>query len=104
EFRIDLLSYIKEKPNLEDAPMGMHAIVPSSNDDPPGVIFILTNINNDINAKSQNRLYPCYIVCISEAGELVHNHLDHKTILDLLRLTSKGITTPHMNICRDLDR
>src|SRR5699024_2024496 len=38
EFRIDLLSYIKEKPNLEDAPMGMHAIVPSSNDDPPGVI------------------------------------------------------------------
>jgi len=104
EFRIDLLSYIKEKPNLEDAPMGMHAIVPSSNDDPPGVIFILKNINNDINAKSQNRLYPFYLVYISEAGEVVHNHLDPKTILDLLRLKSKGITTPHMNLCRDFNK
>ncbi|CEA02882.1 RNA polymerase-associated protein RapA [Jeotgalicoccus saudimassiliensis] len=103
EFRMDLLGYIKEKPSLEEAPMGMHAIVPSSDEHPPGVVYILKNINNDINAKSQNRLYPFYLVYISEEGEVIHNHLDPKTILDLLRLKSRGFTEPIMNLCRSFN-
>src|SRR5208337_3894077 len=50
EFRIDLLNYIKENPDLERTPSGMHAVARGIGDDiPPGVIFVLKNINNEVN-------------------------------------------------------
>ena len=38
EFRLDLLEYIKENPELEKAPLGIHAVAPATEDCPPGVI------------------------------------------------------------------
>lgn len=40
EFRLDLLEYIKEHPELERTPMGLHAVAPASADCPPGVIYV----------------------------------------------------------------
>ena len=40
EFRLDLLDYMKKHDDVEHTPLGMHAIVASTPDAPPGVIFL----------------------------------------------------------------
>lgn len=48
EFRLDLLEYMKHHEDVENAPHGMHAVVPATEDCPPGVVFVLKNINNSV--------------------------------------------------------
>ncbi|HCS75772.1 MAG TPA: helicase, partial [Clostridiales bacterium] len=86
EFRLDLLDYVKQHPDLDKSPFGMHAVVNSTADTQPGVFYVLRNINNAVNKENQNRLHPFYIVYITEDGEIVSNHLEPKKTLDLLRL------------------
>jgi hypothetical protein len=101
EFRMDLIGYIKDNPDLDKTPFGMHAIVPSNeNEIPPGVIYVLKNINNGVNNENQNRLHPFYMVYISDEGEVVSNHLEPKKTLDILRLICKGKTEPIAELCR----
>ena len=38
EFRLDLLEYIKTHGELDKTPFGLHAVVPASEECPPGVI------------------------------------------------------------------
>ncbi|MCK4269409.1 MAG: DEAD/DEAH box helicase family protein, partial [Methanogenium sp.] len=67
EFRIDLLSYIKENPDLERTPFGMHAVVRGYGDEvPPGVIYVLKNINDEVNINNTNLLHPFYIVYVND--------------------------------------
>ncbi|HHU16601.1 MAG TPA: DEAD/DEAH box helicase, partial [Clostridiales bacterium] len=94
EFRLDLLEYVKKNPDLDKTPLGMHAVVNSSEDIPPGVIYVLRNINDGINKENQNRLHPFYIVYITEDGEIASNHLESKKTLDLLRYVCRGETEP----------
>lgn len=49
EFRLDLLSYIKEHPDIEHAPFGMNAVAGAKGDIKPGVIYVLKNRNNAVN-------------------------------------------------------
>ena len=101
EFRMDLVSYIKENPNLDQAPLGLHAIVPSSGPDfPPGVIYVLKNVNNEINVKNQNRIHPFYLVYIADDGHVASNHLEPKKTLDILRHLCQGETKPIADLCR----
>jgi len=104
EFRMDLIGYVKENPNLDKVPFGMHSIVPANNEEiPSGVIYILKNINKDINLQNQNRLHPFYMVYIKENGEVISNHLEPKKTLDILRLICKRKTEPIAGICRDFN-
>jgi len=104
EFRMDLIGYVKDNPDLDKVPFGMHAIVAPCDDEiPPGVIYILKNINKDINPKNQNRLHPFYIVYIKEDGEVLSNHLEPKKTLDILRLISKGKTEPFAELCKSFN-
>jgi hypothetical protein len=104
EFRMDLIGYVKDNPDLDKVPFGMHAIVAPCDDKiPPGVIYILKNINKDINPKNQNRLHPFYIVYIKEDGEVLSNHLEPKKTLDILRLISKGKTEPIAELCKSFN-
>ena len=90
EFRLDLLEYIKENPDVEKNPTGMNAVVKATPDMPAGVIYILKNINKDTNINDMNRLHPFYMVYIKEDGDIVCNHLQPKELLDKLRLACKG--------------
>lgn len=100
EFRMDLVNYLKENPDLEKMPHGLHAIVPAqANDIPPGVVYVLKNINNDVNIKSQNRIHPFYLIYLSEDGETIVNHLQPKKLLDNLRLLCKENKAPYDNLC-----
>ena len=104
EFRMDLIGYVKENPDLDKTPFGMHAIAPSDGEEiPPGVIYVLKNINKDINVENQNLLHPFYMVYIKENGEVVSNHLEPKKTLDILRLICKGKTQPLTELCRQFN-
>lgn len=100
EFRLDLLEYIKQNPDIETAPLGMHTVVSANEENPAGVIFILKNIKNDININQQNHLHPFYMVYISEEGEVICNHLAPKNMLDKIRLLCKLKNTPNLELCK----
>ena len=76
---------------------GLHAVVRGEK---PGVIFILKNINSDINIKSKNRLHPFYLVYIGNNGEIISNHLEPKQTLDMLRHLCKDKINPDMELCK----
>ena len=96
DYRMDLLEYINENGNLDYVVNGLHSVVKSDeiNGVPKGTIFILKNINSNVNIKNTNQLHPFYIVYIGENGEIVSNHLNVKNTLDLLRYVSKGNKEP----------
>ena len=86
EFRLDLLEYIKMHPDLDQTPYGLHAVVPSSNDTPAGVIYILKNRSESVNIDHQNRLHPFYMVYIRNDGQVICDHLSPTEMLDKLCL------------------
>lgn len=100
EFRLDLLDYMKQGHDIEHTPMGLHALVASDKDAPPGVIFVLKNRNNEINIDRKNRLHPFYMVYISKDSEVIVDHLDPKDLLDKMRMLCKGKSEPIMELCR----
>jgi hypothetical protein len=100
EFRLDLLDYIKNNGDLDKIPLGLHAVVPAKDDAPPGVIFVLKNINGGVNIDNRNRLHPFYMVYIADDGEVVCDHLSPKEMLDKMRYLCKGKTKPLADLCR----
>nr|WP_218059318.1 DEAD/DEAH box helicase [Gilliamella apicola] len=94
EFRLDLLEYIKNHPELDKTPYGLHAVVPALPDMPAGVIYILKNRANSININNQNRLHPFYMVYVANNGEVICDHLSPKQLLDKIRLLCKGKIEP----------
>lgn len=99
EFRLDLLDYIKTHGDLAKKPKGLHAVVPATKENPPGVIFVLRNINNSVNIDNQNRIHPFYMVYIRTAGEVVCDYLNPKKLLDTIRLLCRGKSEPLMPLC-----
>lgn len=94
EFRMDLLEYIKQHPEVEHTPMGLHAVAPASVECPPGVIFVLKNRTQSVNVDNRNRLHPFYMVYISEDGEVICDYLQPKKLLDTMRFVCKGKDKP----------
>lgn len=104
EFRMDLLAYMHEHPDIEHTPLGMSAVVPASEVVKPGVIFILKNRNNAVNIGRQNLLHPFYMVYLSDGGEPIINHLSPKRLLDIMRLSCKGRTEPIKELCHAFNK
>lgn len=104
EFRLDLLAYMKDNPDIEHTPWGMNAVVPATGKARPGVIFILKNRNNAINIDHLNLLHPFYMVYLSDEGDTYINHLAPKKLLDIMRMTCKGKTEPISELCRQVNR
>jgi hypothetical protein len=73
EFRLDLLEYIKNHPDIEKAPFGLNAVVPANEDAPAGVIFVLKNRSDSVNIDNQNRLHLLYGVYMRRG----RSNLDH---------------------------
>jgi len=101
DFRVDLSNYIKAYGELENIPEGLHAIVETAGEIEKGVIFVLKNINTDINIDKLNRLHPYYLVYINEEGKVIHGHVDAKRTLDIIRLLCKGKREPIQQLCDD---
>ena len=104
EFRLDLLAYMKDNPDIEHTPWGMSAVVPANEQAKPGVIFILKNRNNAINIGKRNLLHPFYMVYLADDGETLVDHLSPKKLLDIMRLSCKGRTEPVLNLCHAFNK
>lgn len=102
DFRMDLLNYVKEHGDIDDAPKGMHAVVPAQPELglKPGAIFALRNRNDGVNINQQNRLHPYYLIYIAKDGEVIANHTEAKKLLDLMRTSCKGHHEPIAALCR----
>lgn len=103
EFRLDLLSYAKDNPDVENSPYGLHAVVKSDETTPPGVIYVLKNVSNEINIDNQNRLHPFYMVYITDDGGIICNYLQPKNLLDLMRKVCKQNSEPDTELCRQFN-
>ena len=101
EFRMNLLAYRKEHGDIEHTPFGIHAAVKGEK---PGVIFILKNVNEDINIERQNRLHPFYMVYVGMDGEVITNHLQPKDTLDVMRHLARGRSAPDKDLCGRFNR
>ena len=104
EFRLDLLEYTKNHPDIDNSPFGLHAVAPATADTPPGVIFVLKNRSNSVNIDNQNRLHPFYMVYISKKGDIVCDHLSPKAMLDKMRYICKGKTQPIPEVYKPFNR
>ena len=108
EFRLDLLAYMQDNPDVEHAPFGLHAIVPATADVPPGIIFILKNRQLVTSPRGglegASLLHPFYMVYLSDDGEPIINHLSPKRLLDIMRLSCKGKTEPILELCHKFNR
>lgn len=100
EFRLDLIAYNKEHPNLDVTPLGLNGVVPSSDLLPPGVIYVLKNCNEGINIDRKNQLHPFYMIYLSREGQVICDHLSPKRLLDLMRLACKGVKEPNKKVCQ----
>ena len=96
EFRMDLIAYRKEHGNIDHMPFGIHTVVKG---DKPGVIFVLKNVNKQVNIQNQNSLHPFYMVYVGMDGEVVTNHLQPKDTLDMMRHLARGKSVPDKALC-----
>lgn len=106
DFRMDLVNYVKENGELDAVPSGLHAVVSADQDKgvKPGVIFVLRNVNEELNPDKQNRLHPFYLVYMSDDGEVITNHMDVKKTLDVLRALCRGQAEPILDACRSFNQ
>lgn len=94
EFRLDLLEYLKTHPDMERKPRGLHTVVPATEEQPEGVIFVLRNVNNSVNIDNQNRIHPFYMVYIGREGNVICDYLNPKKLMDDVRLLCRGKSEP----------
>ena len=103
EFRMELMEYAKHHPELETTPGGISAVAPAQPDAPAGVIFVLKNVHNEVNLQDRNRLHPYYLVYLTEAGEIVYDHLSPRNTLETMRQLCHGKTEPIQALCRQFN-
>ena len=104
EFRLDLLTYIKQHPDVEHAPFGMNAVVGATDLAKPGVIYILKNRNVGVNIDKMNLLHPFYMVYIADDGTVICDHLQPKKLLDVMRHVCKGQDKPDKARCSIINK
>lgn len=99
EYRLAVMDYLKHHDELRDVPPGLHAVVPATDTLPPGIVFVLRNINDSVNADRQNQLHPYYMVYIGSDGEVICDYLQPKQLLDDLHELCYGRKEPVRALC-----
>ena len=96
DFRMDLLGYMEEHPELERLPNGLHTVVPAQPELGlnAGVIFTLRARHPESPSSQSNRLYPYYLVYINQSGEVVYDYTQAKYLLDVARKACRGKDHP----------
>ena len=102
DFRMDLLNYVKEEGELDLVPKGLHAVVPADAEKGlhPGAIFALRNLNDGVSVNIHNRLHPYYLVYVGRDGKVIVDQTNVKKLLDLLRASCKGESSPIKEVCK----
>lgn len=105
EFQQDLLSYTKQYPGkIEHLPRGINAVAEATSTMPPGIIFVLRNINSAINKNQANRLHPYYLVYVNEDGSVREDCANSKEVLEAIRLLAKNRKEYDPELVADFNR
>lgn len=97
DFRMDLVEYRKEHPEIENIPYGIEAVAAGEE---PGTIFVLRNASGNIDRLSGNPIHPFYLVYVGEDGSILHGYAMPKDILDEMRRICRGVKAPLEDLCR----
>ena len=108
DFRIELANYIESnrKP-LEDAPLGLYAVVPPNPDYPmiaPGVVFCLRQKGDTSGNDTVNPLQPYFLVYIRDDRLVRFTFAQPKQTLEMFRLLCAGKTTAYESLCNLFDQ
>ena len=95
---------MKESGDIELVPHGISAVVKATADCPQGVIFVLRNVNEDVNQLSQNRLHPFYLIYMDMNGQPFISYLNPQKLLQTMRLLCKGKNQPDVQLCEEINR
>lgn len=101
DFRMDLVAYHEANPDIERVPAGINAVVAGED---PGIIFVLRNVNQQLDAAVQNPVHPFYLVYVKDDGEVLHGYLSPKDTLDAMRRLCRGKSEPDAELCRAYNR
>jgi len=109
DFKIELMEYMKTKrKTLDEAPNGMYAIakIDESVKDiiKPGVIFTLRQVKGKEQSKEQNPLFPCYMIYITDDGEVKLSFLHAKKILDYYKKLCSGKNEVLKELIEEFDK
>jgi hypothetical protein len=108
DFRMDLLKYIESnRKSLEDAPLGLYALVPSDPRYPlvvPGVIYCLRQKGNSSGSETINPLQPYFIVYVRDDKIVRYTFAQPKQILEIFRVLCSAKTVPYEAICNLFDQ
>ena len=123
DFRIELSKYIEaNKKVLEDAPLGLYAVVPSPSGEnahhadysrlektakdltSKGVVFCLKQKGDGSGCEKVNPLQPYFLVYIRDDGVVRYTFTQPKQILEMYRLLCSGKTSPYEALCRLFDK
>ena len=118
DFRIELLNFLENnRQRLEDAPLGLYAVVPSPSGEyaglltdktfsasekdiiKPGVIFCLMQKGDSDGNEEINPLNPYFLVYIRDDGTVRYNYTNAKQILEIFRLLCQGRNIPYEKLC-----
>ncbi len=109
DFRAELLGFARANESaLRDAPLGLHAIVPSGVEGAavdPGVIFCLRRRPPDRNPEQAkiNPLDPYYLVYVKDDGSIRLGFGQPKPILEVYRALCLGQSKPFDDLCNAFD-
>ena len=95
DFKVELMEYLKNhKKELEKAPSGIYSIIniPEEFKDTlqPGVIFLLKQVEGEIESKDQNALSPYYMIYVNEDQTIGFNYTHSKKIMDYYKKLCTG--------------
>ena len=106
DFRIELANYIEaNRKVLEEAPLGLYAVVPPASDEGvsqigrAGVIFCLRQVGDTSGNETVNPLQPCYLVYVRDDGAVRFNFTQAKHILELFRAVAAGEPRAFETLC-----
>ena len=107
DFRRDLLRYLESnRRKLEDAPLGLYAVVPPDARYPqvvPGVVFCLRQRGDTAGTETVNSLQPYFLVYIRDDGEVRYSFAQPKQILDLMQALCADKEAPYETLCNLFD-
>ena len=108
DFRLELIKYLESnRKQLEDAPSGLHAVVPTPPDPSivgPGVIFCLKQKEDSTENEGINPTQPYFLIYIREDGMVRFTFVQPKQILEMYRRLCVGVDTAYDDLCTLFDQ
>ena len=113
----------KNQENLEEAPLGLYAVVPSPSGEhanlkdfsklktendkqiiQPGVIYCLRHKGNTEGNETVNPINPYYLVYVYDNGTVKFNYASSKHILEVFKILALGEEQPYDELCDIFNR